>query len=104
MFKLIKNVKCPVCGWHRPITKTGIRRLQRGEPVNRPQRDFMFLSDNLEELTFISVRECRGRGKGLPEVESITLGQAKNNPEYKELIESLRFQAFKILEFLTSEK
>lgn len=104
MAKQIKTVKCPLCGWHHSIIRTGIMRLQRGESADRPKGKFLFLSNKPNELTFISVRECRGRGKGLPQVESITLGQAKNDPEYNELIESLRFQAFKILEFLTQEK
>jgi len=104
MAKLIRTVKCPLCGWHHPFTRTGIMRLQRGETADQPKGDYLFLSDKLGELTFISVRECKGRGKGLPQIESITLAQAKNDPEYNELIESLRFQTFKILEFLTGDK
>jgi len=104
MAKLIKNIKCPLCGWHHPFTRTGIKRVQRGEVADQPKGNFVFLTNELGELTFISIRECRGRGKGLPEVEGITVAQAKDDPEYKELIESLRFQTFKILEILTSEK
>jgi len=104
MAKLIKTVKCPLCGWHHSIMRTGIMRLQRGETADQPKGNFLFLTDEPGELTFISVRECKGRGKGLPQVESITLAQAKNDPEYNELIESLRFQAYKILQNLTHEK
>jgi len=104
MAKQIKTVKCPLCGWHHPLRRTGIMRLQRGETADQPKGNFLFLTDEPNELTLISVRECKGRGKGLPQIESITLAQAKNDPEYNELIESLRFQAYKILEFLTREK
>lgn len=104
MAKQIKTVKCPLCGWHHSIIRTGIMRLQRGEAADQPKGKFVFLSNKLSELTFISVRDCKGRGKGLPQVESITLAQAKNDPEYNELIESLRFQAYKILQNVTQEK
>lgn len=104
MAKQIKTVKCPLCGWHHSIMRTGIMRLQREESADQPKGKFLFLSDEPSELTFISVRECRGRGKGLPQVESITLAQAKNDPEYNELIDSLRFQAYQILQNLTQEK
>lgn len=101
MAKLIRTVKCPLCGWHHSIMRTGIMRLQREESADQPKGKFLFLSNELGELTFISVKECKGRGKGLPQVESITLAQAKNDPEYNELIESLRFQAYQILQNLT---
>lgn len=104
MAKLIRTVKCPLCGWHHSIMRTGIMRLQREESADQPKGKFLFLSNEPSELTFISVRECKGRGKGLPQVESITLAQAKNDPEYKELIESLRFQSYKILQNLAQEK
>ena len=81
-----------------------LMRLQRGEPADQPKGKFLFLSNEPSELTFISVRECKGRGKGLPQIESITLAQAKNDPEHNELIEPLRFQTYKILQFLTQEK
>jgi len=98
---VIRTVKCPLCGWHHPITRTGIMRLQRGESADQPKGNFLFLTDELGELTFISVRECAGRGRGLPEVEKITLTEAKDLPEYQDLIDSLRNQAYKILKFLT---
>lgn len=101
---LIRTVKCPLCGWHHAITRTGINRLHRGEAADKPKGHFLFLTDELGELTFISIRECKGRGKGLPQIKSISLNQAKDNPEYKELIESLRFQTYQILEILTREK
>ena len=104
MAKLIKTVKCPLCGWHYPLTRTDITRLQREETADQPKENFLFLTDEPGELTFISVRECKGRGKGLPQVESITLAQAKDDPEYIELIETLRLRTYKILQFLTQEK
>ena len=79
-------------------------RLQREESADQPKGKFLFLSNEPGELTLISVRECAGRGKGLPQIESITLAQAKDDPEYNELIESLRFQGYKILQNLTQEK
>ena len=76
-------------------------RLQRGEAAHQPKGDFLFLTDDPADLTFICIRECAGRGKGLPEVEKITLAEARGVSKYKDLIESLRNQAYKILKFLT---
>lgn len=98
---VIRTVKCPLCGWHHPLTRTGIMRLQRGQTADQLKGDFLFLTGEPGELTLISVRECKGRGKGLPQIESITLAQAKDDPEYQELIESLRNQTYKILQNLT---
>ena len=102
MATTIWTVKCPLCGWHHPIESKGSKRLQRGESAGLPKGVFLFNKVNPEESAFISVRECGGRGKGLPEIERITLTEAKNDPEYQELIKSVRNQAYKILKILTS--
>lgn len=75
-------------------------RLQRGESVDQPKGDFSFDKGDPIEMTLISVRECRGRGQGLPEVEKILLKEAVNLPEYQELITSLKNQTYKILQML----
>jgi len=102
MATTIKTVKCPLCGWHHPIESKGSKRLQRGESADQPKGVFLFDKVNPEESAFISIRECGGRGRGLPEVERITLKEAKGNPEYKELIDSVLNQTYKILKILTS--
>jgi hypothetical protein len=76
-------------------------RLQRGEAADQPKGKFLFLSNEPGELTFISVRECKGRGGGLPEVEKVMLREAMNQTEYKYLIDSLRNQSYQILKILT---
>jgi len=47
----IKTIKCPLCGWHHPIEQK-------------------FGGFDLNEQAFISIREARGRGGGLPEINS----------------------------------
>lgn len=100
----IKMIKCLLCGWHHAIESKGSKRLVRGKPVSESKGYFRFDKVNPEESALISVRECRGRSGGLPEVSKITLTEAMNQPEYSELINSLRKQAYKILEILTQEK
>ena len=101
MPKLIRTIKCPLCGWHHPIIRRGSKRLLRGESVDQPKGVFLFNNVNPNESAFISVRECKGRGGGLPEVEKITLREAMNQIEYKDLIDSLRNQSYQILKILT---
>ena len=50
-----------------------------------------------------SIRECQGRGRGLPEIDTLTLSDAMNDPEYKELIASLRNQCYSVLKILLPE-
>ena len=102
MATTIRAVKYPLCGWYHPIESKGSKRLQRGDPVDLSKGVFLFNRVNPEESAFISIRECGGRGRGLPEIERITLKEAKGNPEYKELIQSVVNQTYKILQILTA--
>ena len=96
----IRTVKYPLCGWHHPIEQKGSKRLQRGDPVDLPKGEFVFGNFDLNEAGFISIREVRGRGGGLPEINRITLEKAKNDPNYKNLITSLINQSYAILKIL----
>jgi len=100
MPKEIETVKCPLCGWHHPIERTGIMRLQRGEPADQPKGPFEFGNFDLDEAAFISIREAKGRGGGLPEIGRVTLAIAQNDPRYKLLITSLVNRSYQILKIL----
>ncbi len=101
MAKHIRTVRCPFCGWHHSIIRTGSKRLLRGESVDQPKGAFLFDKVNPNKSAFISVRECKGRGGGLPEVEKITLREVMADLEYKDLIDSLGNQSYQILKILT---
>lgn len=96
----VKMIKCPVCGTHKPMERTGVMRLQKGKSFDRP---YIFRFDHVElgSSAFISIRKPAGRGKGLPEIGRVTLGQAKSDPDYKELVTSLINQSYRILKILT---
>jgi len=66
----IKTVKCPLCGWHHPIEQKGSKGLQRGEVADQPKGELVFGNFDLSKEAFISIREARGRGGGLPEIKS----------------------------------
>lgn len=99
----VKTVKCPLCGWHHSIEHKGSMRLQRGEVADQPKGEFVFGKFDLNETAFISIREARGRGGGLPEIDKITLEKAKNDPSYKNLITSLINRSYAILKILLPE-
>ncbi len=96
----VKMVKCPLCGWHHSIEQKGSKRLQRGEAADLPKGEFVFGDFDLNETAFISIREARGRGGGLPEIDKVTLEKAKDDPSYKNLITSLINQSYIILKIL----
>ena len=76
MARTIKTIKCPACGWHWPLESKGTKRLQRGQITGVPKGKFHFTKFDPKEETFISIRECQGRGRGLPEINTIKLQEA----------------------------
>jgi hypothetical protein len=93
-------VKCPFCGTHKPLQRTGIVRLQKGKVANN---FYTFSYDHIdpEASQFISIRECAGRGRGLPEIGRITLREAIEGNLYPELRQTLIHQCVKVLTILT---
>lgn len=100
----IEQVKCPVCGWHRPIEQKGTMRLQRGDPANQPKGKFAFGNFDLDQVAFISIRESRGRGGGLPEIGRITLKEVMERDTYKELRQSLVTACYNVLKILMGDE
>ena len=96
----VKAVKCPLCCWYHLIEQKGSKRLQRGEAADPPKGKFVFGDFDLKDAAFISIREARGRGGGLPEIRKVTLREAKDLPDYKNLITSLINQFYAILKIL----
>lgn len=94
--------KCLFCGRHQPIQRTGIMRMQKDKVADRL---FTFTFDHIDPETsqFISIREPRGRGKGMPEIGRITLREAVENSQYEDLRQSLLNQCVKVLKILTKE-
>lgn len=103
MATIVKTVKCPLCGWHWTLESKGSKRLQRGESADLPKGKFTFEKFDPKEEKLISIRECQGRGRGLPEINIVKLSDAMNDPEYKELIASLRNQCYSILKVILPE-
>jgi len=95
-------IKCPTCGWHGKKLHTGHRQLEMKQELS-PKGEFTFLKGDLEKNAFISIRDLPG-GKGNPnafkEIERITLREAKDRPEYQELISSLRKKIEEIQDIL----
>jgi len=81
----------------------GTNRATRGEVADSPRGEFTFRRSDPQVETFISIREAQGGRKGLPQVDSLTLHQAKQLPEYQALIVSLKEQAYLILKVLIPE-
>lgn len=98
----VEMCKCLFCGTHKPLQRTGIMRIQKDKPADKL---YTFTYDHIdpEVSQFISIREARGRGKGLPEVRRITLREAIESNEYQDLRKSLMNQCVKILKILTAE-
>lgn len=99
----IEMVKCPFCGQHKSLRRTGIRRIQKGKTFDRP---YEFAFDHVDPLEsgFISIRECQGRGGGFPEIRRITLREIVQNGNYPELRQGLTAQCAKVLKILLGEE
>jgi len=96
-------IKCPLCGWHWKRVHTGTHRIEHKKPL-KIKGEFSFEKGNLEEDAFISIREIIG-GRSNPnnfkEIARITLKDAKDLPEYENLIKSLKSKIQKILKILS---
>ncbi|MBA7716060.1 hypothetical protein ES703_125119 [subsurface metagenome] len=96
-------VKCPFCGTHKPIRRTGVMRLQHDKTADK-QYNFVFDHVDLGNSAFISIRECQGRGKGFPEVSRVSLKETIENDSYKELRQSLLNQCYQVMTILVGEE
>lgn len=98
----IEMCKCLFCGTHKPLQRTGIMRIQKDKVADRL---YTFSYDHIDpELSqFISIREPRGRGKGMPEIRRVTLREAIQNNQYEDLRQSLIDQCVRVLKILTGE-
>lgn len=99
----IEMTKCPFCGHHKAMERTGINRIQRGQTADR-QYTFRYDHVDPKESAFISIRECAGRGKGFPEVSRISLKDTVKNDSHKELRESLLNQCYQVMRILIGEE
>lgn len=99
----VEMVKCVFCGTHKPLQRTGIMRLQKNKVADRL---FQFSFDHIDPKVsqLVSIRECAGRGRGLPEIRRITLKEAVEGNLYLELRQSLISQCVKVLKILTEEE
>lgn len=97
MATIVRTCKCPLCGWHWCLESKGTKRLLRGEVADAPKGKFNFRKFDPQGETFISEREAQGGRMGLPEINTIKLGEAVKLDQYQELIASLREQAYLIL-------
>ena len=95
-------VKCPLCGWHWKRTHTGRHAMEKGQ-LKPAKGEFTFDKGDPESDAFVSIRQTPG-GRGNPEsfkeIEKIKLLEAKNIPEYKTLMDSLKMKIEKIKEIL----
>lgn len=96
-------IKCPFCGTHKPIKRTGVMRLQKDKIADR-QYNFVFDHVDLGNSAFVSVRECGGRSRGFPEISRVTLKEAVENDTYEEQRESLKNQCVEVLKILIGEE
>ena len=74
-------------------------RLQRDEPADQPKAEFLFGGFDLKDAAFISIREAKGCGRGLPHIGKITLEEGEKDPSYKKTDYTLN-QSYAILKIL----
>jgi len=89
MATIVETVKCPVCGWHWSLEAKGSKRITRGQVADSTRGKFTFRRVNPQGKIFISLRKCQGGREGLPQVDIVTLHQARDMSKYQELIASL---------------
>ena len=86
MATIVETVKCPVCGWHWSLEAKVSKRITRGQIADSTGGKFTSRRVNPQGKIFISLRKCQGEREGLPQVDTITLQQARDMSKYQELI------------------
>lgn len=77
---------------------------RRTKALTGQSHEFRVDHVDLETLAFISIREARGRGQGLPEIRKITLAEAQHDIRYKQVIATLINGSHRILKILVQQK
>jgi len=91
-------LSCPVCGMSRKLDKSGRWAKLRNKEIDIVKGRAHFGAFDLDDSYLLQVRDCSGsRGHGFPVIGGYTLEQAKNMPEYAELIAELKAACQNIL-------
>lgn len=102
-------VKCPLCGWHRKLDRTGMRAFLRPKkgmsPVTPGQYKgrITFGLDDLEDVLIVNVREVEGSpegsrgGGGFFVSGGLTLREMKKESAYEDLVGQIRDACRRIL-------
>lgn len=103
----IRFICCPICSWTHKLFKTGGFVTLKGKRIGEPKGWFRFDSGkkDLNTAPFIDVRDASGgRGRSLKRIveECLTLKEAMEKEEYKDLIQSLKNQISEIQKILES--
>lgn len=103
----IRFICCPICSWTHKLFKTGGFVTLKGKRIGEPKGWFRFDSGkkDLNTAPFIDVRDASGgRGRSLKRImeECLTLKEAMEKEEYKDLVQSLKNQISEIQKILES--
>ena len=103
----IRFICCPICSWTHKLFKTGGFVTLKRKRIGEPKGWFRFDSGkkDLNTAPFIDVRDASGgRGGSLKRImeECLTLKEAMEKEEYKDLIQSLKNQISEIQKILES--
>ena len=103
----IRFICCPICSWTHKLFKTGGFVTLKGKRMGEPKGWFRFDSGkkDLNTAPFIDVRDASGgRGRSLKRImeECLTLKEAMEKEEYKDLVQSLKNQISEIQKILES--
>ena len=88
----IKYIKCPLCGFTQPLKKYK----ERSEKIR-------FGKIPPESFEFLSIREGGGWKSGFHKAETKTFAEIIKDPEYRKLIEDIKKQCERILDFLEKQ-
>lgn len=105
----MRFVCCPLCSWSHKLYKTDTFVTLKSQRVGEAKGWFKFDSGkkDLKTAPFIDVRDVSGgRGRSLRRIaeECLTLKEAMDKEEYRDVIKSLKTQISKIQKILESQK
>jgi hypothetical protein len=105
------QLKCPLCGWRRPVKRRGIKAALQGKTLDCIKPDFTFGKTKLKSHQVLQVcvshgcpkgRHKNGRKKkrGVETIGGKTLAQLAANPAYSHIVMSIYNQAKAITDII----
>lgn len=103
------KLACPMCGWHHPLLRTGVKALSKGNPARRrgelcrfgksiPLQEFGVLRWMVSHGNCSDEEAAAGRKRGIETVDNVTVEELVGDPDFGWIADDIYAQARDLVE------